>query len=44
MTRNHLLIQSTRPRPEGQRSVWRMTLDLIGLAFGAAPEGSERRR
>jgi hypothetical protein len=37
MTRNSLLIQSRKPRPQGTPSVWRMTLDLVGMAFGARP-------
>lgn len=35
MTRNHLLTLSTKPRPAMQRSVWRMTLGVLGQAFGA---------
>lgn len=34
MTRNHLLSLSLR-RPSARPGVWRMTLNLIGLAFGA---------
>ncbi|HWW12041.1 MAG TPA: hypothetical protein VN018_05965 [Brevundimonas sp.] len=37
MTRNSLLIHALKPRPQGTRSVWRMTLDLVGQAFGARP-------
>jgi hypothetical protein len=44
MSRNHLLHQSIQPRPPGPRGVWRMTMDLLGQAFGLPPEGSERRR
>ncbi|GAA0650192.1 hypothetical protein [Brevundimonas lenta] len=44
MTRNHLLKLTLQPR-RAERSVWRMTLDVIGQAFGArSPEGGERGR
>lgn len=43
MTRNHLLILSMQPRPPTQRSVWRMTMDVLGQAFGAPAERPERR-
>lgn len=43
MTRNHLLKLSLQSCPE--RSVWRMTMDLVGQAFGARPvQGRERAR
>ena len=44
MTRNHLLRLSTRALPANQLVVWRMTMDLLGLAFGAAPSRREPRR
>lgn len=45
MTRNHLLILSLQRRPREPRGVWRMTMDVIGQAFGARlPEGRERGR
>ena len=38
MSRNHLLILSTRPRPSANPAtnpgVWRMTMDVLGQAFG----------
>lgn len=43
VTRNHLLILSMKPRSPAQRSVWRMTLDVLGQAFGAPAEHPERR-
>jgi len=43
MTRNSLLIHSLKPRPQGTPGVWRMTLDLVGLAFGAR-SASDRER
>ncbi|WP_439472496.1 hypothetical protein [Brevundimonas sp.] len=36
MTRNALLTQSLKPRPVAPPSVWRMAMDVIGQAFGAA--------
>lgn len=43
MTRNYILKLSLQPR--STPSVWRMTLDLIGQAFGAPlPHGRERGR
>lgn len=44
MTRNHLLILSMKPRPPAQGGVWRMTLDVLGQAFGAPAVRSERGR
>lgn len=44
MTRNHLLILSMNARPPAGRSVWRMTLDVLGQAFGAPAARPERRR
>ncbi len=44
MTRNHLLIASMKPRPPAERSVWRMTMELLGYAFGAASVRPERPR
>ncbi|WP_291538664.1 hypothetical protein [Brevundimonas sp.] len=41
MTRNHMLKLSLQPR--STPSVWRMTLDLIGQAFGA-PSPQDRGR
>lgn len=35
MTRNHLLILSMQPRPSAGPSVWRMTMTVLGAAFGA---------
>ncbi len=35
MTRNHLLIQSMEPHRPAGPSVWRMTMALLGYAFGA---------
>ena len=43
MTRNSLLIHSLKPRPQGTPGVWRMTLDLVGLAFGARPSSNRER-
>jgi hypothetical protein len=43
MTRNHLLSLSTKPRPPGAPGVWRMTMDLLGQAFGV-PAGHKARR
>lgn len=43
MTRNSLLIHGLRRRPQATPGVWRMTMDLIGLAFGARP-ASDRER
>ncbi|MFC7377165.1 hypothetical protein [Brevundimonas sp. GCM10030266] len=42
MTRNHLLKATLNSRPE--RAVWRMTMDLIGQAFGARPAASRQER
>lgn len=44
MTRNHLLILSMHSRPPAGRGVWRMTLDVLGQAFGAPAVGPERRK
>lgn len=44
MTRNRLLILSMKPRPPAGRSVWRMTLEVLGQAFGAPAVRPERRR
>jgi hypothetical protein len=33
MTRNHLLLRTLRPSPGA--SVWRMTMTVLGAAFGA---------
>lgn len=33
MSRSYLVAQSLKPRPQA-RSVWRMTMTLITLAFG----------
>ena len=44
MTRNHLLILSMKPRPPAQGGVWRMTLHVLGQAFGVLAVGPERRR
>ncbi|WP_343794341.1 hypothetical protein [Brevundimonas kwangchunensis] len=38
MTRNHLLRLSTRPTTASRPSVWRMTMDVLGQAFGVRPE------
>lgn len=43
MTRNHLIL-SMKPRPPAQGGVWRMTLDVLGQAFGAPAVRSERGR
>ena len=41
MNRNSLVVESLRkPDPAG-RSVWAMTLTLLGAAFGAAPRRRE---
>ncbi|WP_292086957.1 hypothetical protein [Brevundimonas sp.] len=44
MTRNHLLKLSARPSPASQPSVWRMTMDVLGLAFGVPANRREDRR
>lgn len=44
MTRNHLLKLTLRPRPVGEVSVWRMTMDVLGVAFGAPSSRREPRR
>ncbi|MFN3559996.1 MAG: hypothetical protein ACK4UQ_12005 [Brevundimonas sp.] len=44
MTRNHLLKLSVRPRPAAQPTVWRMTMDLLGQAFGVPASRREPRR
>ncbi len=44
MTRNHLLILSMTPRPAARSSVWSMTLNVLGQAFGALAVSPERRR
>jgi hypothetical protein len=44
MTRNHLLKLSTRSSPVGQPGVWRMTMNLLGMAFGAPVSRGEDRR
>lgn len=44
MTRNHLLVLSMKPCSPTKYGVWRMTLDLLGQAFGAPTARPERRR
>ena len=44
MTRNHLFKLSTRRGPAGRPSVWRMTMDVLGQAFGAPTGRREDRR
>ena len=44
MTRNHLLKLSARPVPPSQPSVWRMTIDMLDLTFGAPANRRENRR
>jgi|GEM_PF-2471156 len=43
MTRNSLLIHGLKPRSQTPRGVWRMTMDLIGQAFGAPPASNRER-
>ena len=38
MTRNNLLSAYTRPTTTSRPSVWRMTMGVLGQAFGARPE------
>ena len=46
MTRNYLLILSMRPHPatlaEARPGVWRMTMALLGRAFGVPAARRER--
>ena len=44
MTRNALLNLSLKSRDRRPPGVWRMTLDLIGLAFGVRPAPARERR
>ena len=43
MTRNHLLILSMQPSRSPRRSVWRMTMDVIGATFGVPVRRDIRR-
>lgn len=43
MTRNHLLKLTLRRQPAEPVSVWRMTMDVLGAAFGA-PSGRREAR
>lgn len=43
MTRNHLLILSMKRRPPARAGVWRMTMDVLGQAFGAPRPHQDRR-
>jgi hypothetical protein len=42
VSRNHLLILSMTRRRPAPPSVWRMTLDLLGHAFGVAVSPERR--
>lgn len=44
MNRNHLLLLSMKPHPPAPRTVWRMTMDVLGQAFGVPADRQERRR
>lgn len=44
MTRNSLLVHGLKPRQQTSPGVWRMTMDLIGQAFGAGPAPDRERR
>lgn len=43
MTRNHLLKLSTRPLAADHPSVWRMSMTILGLAFGAPVKRRENQ-
>lgn len=43
MSRNHLVQLSIRARSTPRTGVWRMTVALIGWAFGAPSAGAEPR-
>ena len=44
MTRNHLLKLSTRTRLTTRPTVWGMTMDVLGQAFGVPGKRREDRR